>query len=91
MWLWKSKGTLFLALIILVHFRILIDGLAAEMIALNILQNFDGRKALLARVVEKDDTPSLMGRGLFLCRQCKRQTPISARTLFHGSHKPLRT
>lgn len=32
-----------------------------------------------------------MGRGLFLCRRCKRQTSITAGTLFHGSHKPLRT
>ncbi len=35
--------------------------------------------------------PSLMGRGLYLCRQCKRQTSITAGTLFHGTHKPLRT
>jgi hypothetical protein len=40
---------------------------------------------------EKPDKPSLMGRGLFLCRKCKRQTSITAGTLFHGSHKPLRT
>ena len=40
---------------------------------------------------EKTDKPSLMGRGLFLCRKCKRQTSITAGTLFHGSHKPLRT
>lgn len=40
---------------------------------------------------EKPEKPSLMGRGLFLCRQCKRQTSITAGTLFHGSHKPLRT
>jgi hypothetical protein len=40
---------------------------------------------------EQTDKPSLMGRGLFLCRKCKRQTSISAGTLFHGSHKPLRT
>jgi transposase-like protein len=40
---------------------------------------------------EKADKPSLMGRGLFLCRKCKRQTSIAAGTLFHGSHKPLRT
>jgi hypothetical protein len=40
---------------------------------------------------EKADQPSLMGRGLFLCRKCKRQTSITAGTLFHGSHKPLRT
>jgi len=37
------------------------------------------------------DKPSLMGRGLFLCRECKRQTSITAGTLFHGSHKPIRT
>lgn len=35
--------------------------------------------------------PSMMGRGLLLCRKCKRQTSITAGTLFHGSHKPLRT
>lgn len=40
---------------------------------------------------EKPDKPSLMGRGLFLCRKCKRQTSITSGTLFHGSHKPLRT
>ena len=40
---------------------------------------------------EKPDKPSLMGRGLFLCRKCKRQTSITAGTLFHRSHKPLRT
>jgi transposase-like protein len=39
----------------------------------------------------KTDKPSLMARGLFLCRECKRQTSITAGTLFHGSHKPLRT
>ena len=39
----------------------------------------------------KPDKPSLMGRGLFLCRKCKRQTSIIAGTLFHRSHKPLRT
>ena len=37
------------------------------------------------------DKPSLMERGLFLCRECKRQTSITAGTLFHGIHKPLRT
>jgi transposase-like protein len=40
---------------------------------------------------EKAEKPSLMGRGLFLCRKCKRQTSITAGTLFHRSHKPLRT
>ena len=35
--------------------------------------------------------PSLMGRGLFLCRECKRQTSVTAGTLFHRTHKPLRT
>ena len=35
--------------------------------------------------------PSLMGRGLFLCRECKRQTSATAGTLFHRTHKPLRT
>jgi transposase-like protein len=40
---------------------------------------------------EKAEKPSLMGRGLFLCRKCKRQTSITAGTLFHGSHKPLWT
>ena len=34
---------------------------------------------------------SLMERGLFLCRQCKRQTSVTAGTLFHKTHKPLRT
>jgi transposase-like protein len=40
---------------------------------------------------EKVAKPSLVGRGLFLCRKCKRQTSITSGTLFHGSHKPLRT
>lgn len=34
---------------------------------------------------------SLMGRGLFLCLKCKRQTSATAGTLFHRTHKPLRT
>ena len=37
------------------------------------------------------DKPSLMGRGLFLCRICKRQTSVISGTLFHKTHKPLRT
>jgi transposase-like protein len=40
---------------------------------------------------ETTSKPSLMGRGLFLCRKCKRQTSITSGTLFHRSHKPLRT
>jgi hypothetical protein len=40
---------------------------------------------------EKAIKPSLMGRGLFLCRKCKREPSVTSRTLFHGSHKPLRT
>ena len=40
---------------------------------------------------EKPDKPSLMGRGHFLCRKCKRQTSVTAGTLFHGSREPLRT
>ena len=40
-------------------------------------------------IVEKN--PSIMKRGLFLCRKCKRQTSITAGTLFHQTHKPLRT
>ena len=37
------------------------------------------------------EKPSLTGRGLFLCRKCKRQTSITSGTLFHRTHKPLRT
>lgn len=37
------------------------------------------------------ENPSTMGRGLFLCRKCKRQTSVTAGTLFHRTHKPLRT
>ena len=37
------------------------------------------------------DKPSLMAQGLFLCRKCKRQTSVTAGTLFHKTHKPLRT
>ncbi len=39
----------------------------------------------------KPEKPSLMGRGLFLCRKCKKQTSITAGILFHGTHKPLKT
>ena len=39
----------------------------------------------------KTEKPSIMGRGLFLCRQCKRQTSATSGTLFHRTHKPLRT
>jgi len=59
MWLWKSQGTPFRALIILEHSRILIDGLATKMLALNILRNFDGRKGSFAPVVEKKLTSRL--------------------------------
>jgi len=37
------------------------------------------------------DKPWLMRRNLYLCRQCKRQTSVTAGTLFHRTHKPLRT
>jgi hypothetical protein len=37
------------------------------------------------------DKPSLIARGLFLCRKCKRQTSVTAGTLFHKTRKPLRT
>ncbi|TEU12589.1 MAG: IS1595 family transposase [Anaerolineales bacterium] len=37
------------------------------------------------------EEPSLTGRGLFLCRKCKRQTSITSGTLFHKTRKPLRT
>ena len=39
----------------------------------------------------KSKKPSLTRRGLCLCRKCKRQTSITAGTLFHRTHKPLRT
>lgn len=29
------------------------------------------------------------GRGLFMCKSCKRQTSVTSGTIFHGSHKPL--
>jgi len=35
--------------------------------------------------------PSKMRRGLLLCRKCKKQTSVTAGTLFHRTHKPLRT
>ena len=35
--------------------------------------------------------PSLMGRGLYLCVKCKKQTSVTSGTLFHQTHKPLRT
>lgn len=40
--------------------------------------------------METTEKPSLMGRGLFLCRKCKKQTSITAGTLFHKTRKPLR-
>ena len=39
----------------------------------------------------RSEKTSLMGRGLFLCLKCKRQTSATAGTLFHRTHKPLRT
>jgi len=53
MWPWKSQDTPFLALIILEHSRNLINGLAAKVLALNLLRDFDGRKALFAPLVGK--------------------------------------
>jgi len=38
----------------------------------------------------KPEKPSFTARGLFLCRKCKKQTSITAGTLFHRTHKPLR-
>jgi len=38
----------------------------------------------------RTDKPSLTKRGLFLCRECKWQTSVTAGTLFHRTHKPLR-
>lgn len=37
-----------------------------------------------------EENPSIMGRGLFLCRKCKCQASVTAGTLFHQAHKPLR-
>jgi len=56
MWSWKSQDTPFRALIILEHSRTLINGLAAKVLALNILRNFDGLQALFVPVVEKNLT-----------------------------------
>jgi hypothetical protein len=53
MWSWKSEDTLFRALIIPKHSRTLIDGLAAKVLALNLLRNFDGQEALFALPVGK--------------------------------------
>jgi len=36
------------------------------------------------------EEPSSTKRGLFLCRECKCQTSVTAGTLFHRTHKPLR-
>jgi len=54
--LWKSQGTPFRALTILERSRISIYGLAAQMLALNTLRNFDGRQASFAQVAEKSLT-----------------------------------
>ena len=40
---------------------------------------------------KQTEKPSLMKRGLFLCRNCKRQTSVTAGTIFHKTRKPLRT
>jgi len=37
------------------------------------------------------ETPSLIRLGLYLCIKCKKQTSITSGTLFHQTHKPLRT
>ena len=37
------------------------------------------------------ENPSRIGGGLYLCVQCKKQTSITAGTLFHQTHKSLRT
>jgi hypothetical protein len=52
MWPWKSQGTPFPALIILEHFRNLMNGLAAKPLALNISRKFDGPKVLAVPVVD---------------------------------------
>jgi hypothetical protein len=59
MWSWKSQGTPFWALIILEQCKTLINGLAAKLLALNILLNFDGLKALFAPAVRKKLTSRL--------------------------------
>jgi hypothetical protein len=53
MWSWKSQGTPFRGLITPEQSRTLINGLAAKMLALNILRNFDGLKALFVPSVQK--------------------------------------
>ena len=40
---------------------------------------------------DQPNAPSWMGRGLLLCTHCKKQTSITSGTLFHQTHKPLRT
>ena len=37
------------------------------------------------------EQPSLTNRNLFLCKKCKRQTSVTSGTMFHRTHKPLRT
>ena len=32
----------------------------------------------------------MTGRGLWMCRRCGRQTSVTAGTIFHRSHYPLR-
>ena len=65
MWSWKSQDTPFRALIILEHFKNLINGLAAIMLALNISRNFGGLKDLFAPVVEKKQTSPLWWGAVF--------------------------
>ena len=80
------------ALTILEHSRNLINGLAPKRLALLIFRSSGGLKAFVALLAEfLKKTLPLWGRGLFLCRKCKRQTSITAGTLFQKTHKPLRT
>ena len=50
MWSWKSQDIRFPGLIILEHSRSLMNGLAAKMLALIILPDFDGQKVSVAPV-----------------------------------------
>ena len=92
MWSWKSQVTRFLASITLEHSRNSTSGSVTKMHALIILRISDGQGvSIVPNCGYSAKKPYLMGRGLFLCRNCKRQTSVTAGTLFHRTHKPLRT
>jgi hypothetical protein len=85
MWSWKRQSTPFRALIILEHSSTLINGLAAKVLAFNLLRNFDGVKALFAPVVEKKRTSRLSwGVVFFFAENVNGKRPLLQDLCFMG-------